>query len=69
LVSDECAESAMASDGGDNQRIITPQEQTALVGLERQAVDLLAPPLDVGANVGWDFDLAVCLQRLQDVGE
>ena len=59
----------MATDGGDNQGIITPQQQSALVGLERQAVDLLAPALDVGANVGWDFDLAVGLKRLQDVGE
>ena len=59
----------MATDGGDNQRIIAPQQQPALIGLERQAVDLLAPALDVGANVGWDFDLAVRLKRPQDVSE
>jgi len=59
----------MASDGGDNQRIIAPQQQSALIGLERQAVDLLAPALDVGANVGGDLGLAMCLKRLQNVGE
>jgi hypothetical protein len=69
LVSDECAERAMATDGGDHQRVIAPQQQPALVGLERQAVDLLAPALDVGANVGWDLGLAMRLKRLQDIGE
>jgi hypothetical protein len=69
LVSDERAEGAMATDGGDNQRIITPQQQSVLIGLERQAIDLLAPALDVGANVGGDFDLAVRLKSPQDIGE
>jgi hypothetical protein len=59
----------MAPYSGDNQGILTSQDQLTLVGLERQAIDLLAPALDVIANVGGEFGLTVCLQRLQDVGE
>jgi hypothetical protein len=59
----------MATDSGDDQRIITPQDQPALVRFERQAIDLLAPALDVVANVGWEFRLTMRLERPQDVGK
>jgi hypothetical protein len=59
----------MATDSGDDQRIITPQDQPALVGFEGQTIDLLAPALDVVANVGWEFGLTMGLEGAQDVGE
>jgi hypothetical protein len=59
----------MTAHGGDDQRIIAPQKQSALIGLERQAIDLLAPALDVGANIGVDLGLAVRLKSPQDVGK
>jgi hypothetical protein len=55
----------MATDSGDDQRIVTAQDQPALGGVERQAIDLLAPALDVVANVGGQFGLAMRLKGLQ----
>jgi hypothetical protein len=59
----------MAPYGGDDQRIITRRSSRPWSALERQAVDLLAPALDVGANVGWDLGLTIRLKRLQDLSE
>jgi hypothetical protein len=69
LVRDEGAERAMATDGGDHQRVLTPQQQSALIGLEGQAVDLPTPALDVGAHVGGELGVAVRLKCAHDLGK
>jgi hypothetical protein len=47
----------------------TPQQQAALVGLQGEAVDLVAPPRDIGADGGREFHGAGGFQGLKNLLE
>lgn len=69
LVGDEGPERAMPLHRGEDQGMGSPQQETALVSLHGQPIDLTTPALQIGPDLGWQRRRVGGFQGLQHLFE